>query len=112
MRVRQNVRIVSVALINAMVANNDGRREILVLDIGAWAEIFRTQFLRKLRRRGLCGVKLVVSDAHEGIKAAARRRPVGNAAASTSCAMRSPMQGKSGRRRVSVFIATALAHDD
>ena len=41
------------------------------MDIGpSEAETFWTEFLRKLRRRGLRGVKLVVSDAHEGIKAA------------------------------------------
>jgi transposase-like protein len=47
--------------------NIDGRREVLGLDIGpSEAEIFWTDFLRKLRRRGLRGVKLVISDAHEG----------------------------------------------
>jgi hypothetical protein len=70
-KVRQNGRIVSVATIIAVGVNNDGRREILGLDIGpSEAETFWTEFLRKLRRRGLRGVKLVVSDAHEGIKAA------------------------------------------
>jgi transposase-like protein len=37
------------------------------------AETFWTDFLRKLRRRGLGGVKLVISDAHEGLKAAVTR---------------------------------------
>ena len=47
------------------------RREVLGMDIGpSEAETFWTDFLRKLRRRGLRGVKLVISDAHEGIKAA------------------------------------------
>ena len=51
--------------------NSDGRREVLGMDIGpSEAETFWTEFLRKLRRRGLRGVKLVISDAHEGIKAA------------------------------------------
>ena len=51
--------------------NNDGRREVLGMDIGpSEAETFWTAFLRKLARRGLRGVKLVISDAHEGIKAA------------------------------------------
>jgi putative transposase len=46
------------------------RREILGLDIGASeAATFWTEFLRKLTRRGLRGVKLVISD-HEGLKAA------------------------------------------
>jgi transposase-like protein len=70
-KVRQNGRIVSVAVIIAVGINSDGRREILGMDIGpSEAEPFWTAFLRKLARRGLRGVKLVVSDAHEGLKAA------------------------------------------
>ena len=70
-KVRRNHRIVSVAAIIAVGVNTDGRREGLGMDIGpSEAETFWTEFLRKLRRRGLRGVKLVVSDAHEGIKAA------------------------------------------
>jgi transposase-like protein len=70
-KVRQNGRVVSVAVIVAVGANSDGRREVLGLDIGpSEAETFWTAFLRKLARRGLRGVKLVVSDAHEGLKAA------------------------------------------
>lgn len=69
-KVRQNGRVVSVAVIVAVGANSDGRREVLGLDIGpSEAETFWTAFLRKLARRGLRGVKLVVSDAHEGLKA-------------------------------------------
>jgi transposase-like protein len=56
--------------------NADGRREVLGLDIGpSEAETFWTAFLKELARRGLRGVKLVVSDAHEGIKAAVSRIP-------------------------------------
>lgn len=70
-KVRQNGRIVSVAVIIAVGVNSDGRREVLGMDIGpSEAEPFWTAFLRKLTRRGLRGVKLVISDAHEGIKAA------------------------------------------
>ena len=70
-KVRQAGRIVSVAVIVAVGVNSDGRREVLGMDIGASeAETFWTEFLRKLTRRGLRGVKLVISDAHEGIKAA------------------------------------------
>ena len=69
-KARQNGRIVSVAVIVAVGVNSDGRREVLGMDIGpSEAETFWTTFLRKLARRGLRGVKLVVSDAHEGIKA-------------------------------------------
>ena len=70
-KVRQNGRIVSVAVIVAVGVNSDGRREVLGMDIGpSEAETFWTAFLRKLARRGLRGVRLVISDAHEGIKAA------------------------------------------
>src|SRR5499426_4067561 len=73
-KVRQNGRIVSVAVIVAVGVNSDGRREVLGMDIGpSEAETFWTVFLRKLARRGLRGVKLVISDAHEGIKAAVAR---------------------------------------
>src|SRR5574338_975284 len=69
-KVRQAGRIVSVATIIALAVNTEGRREVLGLDIGpSEAETFWTGFLRKLARRGLRGVKLVISDAHEGIKA-------------------------------------------
>jgi hypothetical protein len=64
----QSGRIVSVAVIVAVGVNSDGRREVLGMDIGpSEAETFWTEFLRKLARRGLRGVKLVISDAHEGI---------------------------------------------
>ena len=66
-RVRQNGRIVSVAVIIAVGVNDDGRREVLGMTVGASeAETFWTDFLRSLARRGLRGVKLVISDAHEG----------------------------------------------
>src|SRR6195952_414829 len=71
LKVRRGGRIVSVAAIIAVGVNADGRREGLGLEIGtSEAEPIWTEFLRKLTRRGLRGVKLVVSDAHEGIKAA------------------------------------------
>ena len=64
-------RIVSVAVIIAVGVNTDGRREVLGMEVGtSEAEPIWTEFLRKLTRRGLRGVKLVISDAHEGIKAA------------------------------------------
>jgi transposase-like protein len=70
-KVRESGRIVSVAVIVAVGVNSDGRREVLGMAIGpSEAETFWTEFLRKLARRGLRGVKLVISDAHEGIKAA------------------------------------------
>lgn len=74
LKVREGGRIVSVAAIIAVAVNTDGKREIVGLHIGpSEAEPFWTSFLRDLVRRGLTGVKLVVSDAHEGLKAAITR---------------------------------------
>jgi putative transposase len=114
-KVRQAGRIVSVAVTVAVAVNTDGRREVLGMAIGASeAETFWIEFLRKLRRRGLTGVKLVISDAHEGIKAAVAK--VFNATWQRCRVhfMRNALAhaGKSGRRVVSAFIATAFAQDD
>lgn len=74
LKMREHGRVVSVAAIVAVGANAEGRREILGLAIGpSEAETFWADFLRTLKRRGLAGVKLVISDAHEGLKAAAAR---------------------------------------
>jgi putative transposase len=73
-KVREAGRIVSVAATIAVAVNTDGRREVLGMAIGASeAETFWVEFLRRLKRRGLAGVKLVISDAHEGLKAAIQR---------------------------------------
>ncbi len=73
-KVRRAGRIVSVAAIIAVGVNTEGRREVLGMAVGvSEAETFWTDFLRSLTRRGLRGVKLVVSDAHQGLKAAAAR---------------------------------------
>jgi transposase-like protein len=114
-KVREAGRIVSVAVIVAVGVNSDGRREVLSMDVGpSEAETFWTAFLRKLARRGLRGVKLVVSDAHESIKAAIAKV----LDASWQCCrvhfMRNVLAhaGRQGRRVVSAFIATAFAQDD
>src|SRR6201989_109464 len=58
-KVRQAGRIVSVAVIIAVGVNDDGRREILGMTVGASeAETFWTEFLRSLASRGPCGAKL------------------------------------------------------
>src|SRR3546814_9377042 len=74
--VRRDHHIVSVAVIlgssprTAVGVNTDGRREVLGMTVGhSEAEPFWVEFLRSLARRGLRGVKLVISDAHEGLKA-------------------------------------------
>ena len=69
LKVRDGGRIVSVAAIIAVAVGTDGRREIVGLSIGpSEAETFWSTFLKSLVRRGLKGVKLVISDAHEGLK--------------------------------------------
>ena len=114
-KVRQASRVVSAAVIVAVGVNSDGRREVLGLDIGpSEAETFWTAFLRKLTRRGLRGVKLVISDAHEGIKAAVAKVLH---AAWQRCRVHFARNalahaGRSGRRVVAAFIATAFAQDD
>ncbi len=76
MKTREAGRIVSVAVMVAMGVNTEGQREVLGLKVGASeAESIWTEFLRSLNRRGLRGVKLVISDSHEGIKAAASKVP-------------------------------------
>jgi len=70
-KVRASGRIVSVAVIIAVGVNTDGTREILGMAVGpSEAEPFWTEFLRSLSRRGLRGVKLVISDSHVGLKSA------------------------------------------
>src|SRR5580692_8206818 len=70
-KVRQAGRIVSVAVIIAIAVNTDGVREIVFIAAAtSEAEPFWLTFLRDLTHRGLRGVKLVISDAHLGLKAA------------------------------------------
>jgi transposase-like protein len=114
-KVRQAGRIVSVAVTVAVGANADGRREVLGMAVGpSEAETFWTDFLRSLARRGLRGVKLVISDAHEGIKAAVSKVMNATWQRCRVHFMRNVMAhaGKSGRRVVSAFIGTAFAQDD
>jgi len=77
------------------------------------AEPIWTEFLRKLTRRGLRGVKLVVSDAHEGLKAAVTKVLSATWQRCRVHFMRNVLAhaGKSGRRVVSAFIATAFAQE-
>jgi putative transposase len=113
-KVRQNGRIVSVAVTIAVAVNADGRREVLGMDIGpSEAETFWLEFPRKLKRRGPAGVKLVISDAHEGIKAAVSKVFRATWRRCRVHFMRAALAhaGKSGRRVVAAFIATAFAQD-
>jgi transposase-like protein len=115
LKVRQNGRIVSVAAIIAVGVNGDGRREVLGLDIGASeAATFWVEFLRELTRRGLSGVKLVISDAHEGINAAVAKVLCATWQRYRVHFMRNALvhAGKTQRRVVSAFVGTAFAQDD
>lgn len=114
-KVRQNGRIVSVAVIVAVGANADGRREVLGMQVGpSEAETFWTDFLRGLARRGLRGIKLVISDAHEGIKAAVSKVMNATWQRCRVHFMRnvSAHAGKSARRVVTAFMSAAFAQDD
>ena len=113
-KVRQSGRIVSVAVIVAVGVNADGRREVLGMAIGpSEAEPFWTDFLRKLARRGLRGIKLVISDAHEGIKAAIAKVLVRHLATLSRSlhAQRACPCRRQGRRVVSAFIGTAFVQE-
>ena len=114
LKVRRGGRIVSVAVIIAVGVNTDGRRGVLGMEIGtSEAEPIWTEFLRKLTRQGLRGVKLAVSDAHEGMKAAVSKVLAATWQRCRVHFMRNALAhaGKSGRRVVSAFIATAFAQD-
>ena len=114
-KVRESGRIVSVAVIIAVGVNSDGRREVLGMDIGpSEAETFWTAFLRKLARRGLRGVKLVISDAHEGIKTAISKVLHASWQRCRVHFMRNALAhaGRNGRRVVAAFIGTAFVQED
>ena len=107
--------IVSVAVIVAVGAHTDGRCEVLGMTTGnSEAEPFWVAFLRSLTRRGLRGVKLVVSDAHEGLKAAITKVFSATRQRCRVHFMRNAMAhaGKTQRRVVSASIGTAFAQDD
>ena len=98
-----------------MAVNGDGRREVLGISIGvSEAETFWTEFLRSLARRGLRGVKLVISDAHEGLKAAIAKVLHASWQRCRVHFMRNVLAyaGKQGRRVVAAFIGTAFVQDD
>lgn len=73
-KVREDGRVQSPAMVVAMGVRHDGYREMLGISLGsAETEAFWTEFLRDLVARGLKGVRLVISDAHEGLKTAIRK---------------------------------------
>jgi len=73
-KVRDRGRVVSKAVVIAYAVHETGVREVLDLDVGeVESGAFWREFLLRLKRRGLHGVQLVISDAHEGLKAAIAR---------------------------------------
>jgi putative transposase len=73
-KVRDRGRVVSKALVIAYAVHETGVREVIGLDIGeVESGAFWLEFLRSLKKRGLGGVRLAVSDDHEGLKAAIAR---------------------------------------
>lgn len=114
-KARRDHHIVPVAVIVAVGVNTDGRREVLGMTTGnSEAEPFWLEFLRSLTRRGLRGVKLVVSDAHDGLKAAITRVLDATWQRCRVHFMRNAMAyaGKNQRRIVSAWVGTAFAQND
>jgi transposase-like protein len=114
-KVREAGRTVPVAVTIAVGVNADGRRELLGMAVGSSeAEPFWLDFLHPLKRRDPAGVKLVVSAAHEGLKAAVTKVL---RAAWQRCRFyfaRSALAhaGEAQRRIVSAWIGTAYAQED
>ena len=68
-KVREDGRIVNVSVVVATAVNREGKREVLGIDVGTSEDgAFWLAFLRSLVARGLGGVQLVTSDAHQGLK--------------------------------------------
>ncbi len=78
-KAHEGARVVSKAIIVATGVAADGNREVLGLAVGDSEDrAFWTAFLRSLRARGLAGVRLVISDAHEGLKHSIERVMLGS----------------------------------
>jgi putative transposase len=73
-KVRDGGHVRSKALVIAYAVHESGRREVIGLDLGeVESEAFWVELLRDLRRRGLEGVRLCISDQHEGLRNAIAR---------------------------------------
>jgi transposase-like protein len=73
-KVRDRGRVVSKALVVAYAVHESGVREVIGLDVGeVESGSFWVEFLRGLKRRGLSGVRLAITDQHEGLKSAVAR---------------------------------------
>jgi transposase-like protein len=95
LKVRRDGRVVSMAVVIAIGVDGDGQREVLGLDVGPSEDgAFWLAFLRSLVARGLAGVRLVISDAHPGLKGA----------------IAAVLQGASWQRCRVHFVRNALRH--
>ncbi len=113
-KARESGSIVSVAVIVAVAVNTEGQRQVIGMKVGpSEAETFWTEFLRGLMRRGLRGVKLVISDAHLGLKTAAAKVLKATWQRCRVHFMRNALAhaNKTQRRMVSATIATVFAQD-
>jgi len=114
-KAREAGSIQSVAVIVAVAVNTEGQRQVIGMKTGpSEAETFWTDFLRSLMRRGLRGVKLVISDAHEGLKAAAAKVLKATWQRCRVHFMRNALAyaNKTQRRMVSAAIATVFAQEN
>lgn len=72
-KLRNNGKVIDVAVLIAIGVNNEGRREVLGVSVDlSEAEVHWRLFLTTLKERGLRGSDLIISDAHEGLAAARR----------------------------------------
>ena len=79
-KAHEGARVVSKAIVVATGVAADGNREVLGISVGdSEDKVFWTAFLRSLRARGLAGVRLVISDAHEGLRQSIERVMLGAA---------------------------------
>lgn len=114
-KVREAGRIVSAAVIIAVSVNTNGGWEILGMRVGPpEAEPFWTDFLRSLMRRGLRRLKPVISDAHEGLKAAVAKVLHATWQRCRVHFMRNAMPhvGKGQRGTVAALLRTVFAQDN
>lgn len=72
-KVRQGGQVLDAAVLIACGVDADGRRDVLGCSVSlSEAEVHWRTFLSQLKDRGLYGMELIVSDAHEGLQAARR----------------------------------------
>lgn len=116
LEVRENHRVISLALVIAIGVDREGERHILGFELGAGeSEAFWLAFLRSLRARGMEQVELVISDAHQGLKAAIDQ--VFSGAAWQRCRvhfMRNLLSqiARKDRKEVSAALKLIFAQDD